>query len=168
VAAFAVVYFSLMVLFYQQRLPIHATFTVRYLVPTMPLALYLALRLPALREVLVARFQTVGVAYALTVLVGGEVLVGVFVLTSLSPGASVQLHALLALGMAASLVAWCVVESLDLTDWTVRRRQQGGAVLLGATAGTTTVFLLLSGWMHFPYGEYALPLFDALSELLRS
>lgn len=168
VLAFAVVYFSLMVLFYQQRLPLHATLTVRYLVPTMPLALYLALRLPALREVVVSRFRTVGVAYALTVLVGGELLAGVFVLLSLSVGEAVQLHALLALAMAGLLAAWCTLATLDAPWGPTERRGQIGAVLLGATAGTTTVFLLLTGWMHFPYGEYAIPIVDALSELLRS
>jgi len=168
VLAFAVVYFSLMVLFYQQRLPLHATLTVRYLVPTMPLALYVALRLPALRDVLVTRFRTVGVAYALTVLVGGELLAGLFVLLSLSVGEAVQLHALIALAMAGSLAAWCLVATLDVPWQATENRGRTGAVLLGATAGTTTVFLLLTGWIHFPYGEYAIPIFDALSELLRS
>jgi hypothetical protein len=168
VLAFAVVYFSLMVLFYQNRLPLHATLTVRYLVPTMPLALYVALRLPALRDVLLSRFRTVGVVYGLTVLVGGELLAGVFVLLSLSVGEAIQLHALLALAMAGVLVAWCLVATLDAPWGPTERRGQVGAVLLGATAGTTTVFLLLTGWIHFPYGEYAIPIFDAVSQLLRS
>lgn len=168
VLAFAVVYFSLMVLFYQQRLPLHATLTVRYLVPTMPLALYVALRLPALRDVLVSRISTVSLAYGLTVLVGGELLAGVFVFLSLSVGEAVQLHALLALAIAGALAAWCIVATLDVPWGPTERGGQVGAVLLGTTAGTTTVFLLLTGWMHFPYGEYAIPIFDALSELLRS
>lgn len=166
--AFAVVYFSLMVLFYQQRLPLHATLTVRYLVPTMPLALYLALRLPALRDVLVSRYRTVGLAWAMTVLVGGELLAGVSALSSLSVGESVQLHALLALAMGAAITIWCIVATLDVPWPPTETRGRTGAVILGATAGTTTVFLLLTGWMHFPYGEYAIPIFDALSDLLRS
>lgn len=168
VLAFAVVYFALMVLFYQSRLPLHATLTVRYLVPTMPLALYVALRLPALRDVLVSRFRTVGLAYGLTVLVGGELLAGAFILLPFSVGEAVQLHALLALATAGALAAWCLVATLDGPWGATERRGQVGAVLLGATAGTTTVFLLLTGWMHFPYGEYAIPIFDALSDLLRS
>jgi len=168
VLAFAVVYFALMILFYQQRLPLHSTLTLRFLVPTMPLALYVALRLPALRDVLVSRFRTVGLAYGLTVLVGGELLAGVFVLLSLSVGEAVQLHALLALVMAGSITAWCIVATLDVPWQATENRGRTGAVLLGATAGTTTIFLLLTGWMHFPYGEYAIPIFDALSDFLRS
>lgn len=168
VLALAGVYFSLMVLFYQERLPLHSTLTVRFLVPTMPLAVYAALRLPALRTVLIERFRTVGVTYAVTVLVGGELFAGVLVLLSPTVGEAVQLHALIALVMAGTLSAWCILVSLDGRWLPARNAGRVGAVLLGTTAGTTTVFLLLSGWMHFPYGDYALPIFDALSELLRS
>ncbi|WP_227134341.1 hypothetical protein [Halorubellus salinus] len=168
VLALAGVYFSLMVLFYQERLPLHSTLTVRFLVPTMPLAVYAALRLPALRNVLLERFRTVGMAYAVTVLVGGELFAGVLVLLSPTVGEAVQLHALVALAMAGTLSAWCIVVSLDGRWLSTRNAGRVGAVLLGTTAGTTTVFLLLAGWMHFPYGEYAIPIFDALSELLRS
>jgi hypothetical protein len=104
----------------------------------------------------------------MTVLVDGELLAGVFVLSSLSVGESVQLHALLALAMGGAITIWCIVATLDVPWPPTETRGRTGAVLLGATAGTTTVFLLLTGWIHFPYGEYAIPIFDALSELLRS
>jgi hypothetical protein len=42
-----------------------------------------------------------------------------------------------------------------------------GAACLGIAAGTTTVFLLLSGLVYFSYaGDYVLPLARLLSELL--
>jgi len=166
--AFAVTYVGLMVLFYQSRLPLHTTVTVRFLVPTMPLALLIALRLPGLRDVLEMNLRTVLLAYLSTVLVGGELLAGFFVASSLSLGEAMQLHALLALAVSIPLAIWALSSAFGFEPITRERWYQAGAILLGTAAGVTTVFVLLTGWLHFPYGEYAIPLFDALSELLRT
>jgi hypothetical protein len=168
VTGFALTYFALMLAFYQHRLPLHSMFTVRYLVPTMPLALYVSLRYPPLRNVLESERRILGLSYLLTVLAGGELITAYLMLTSHTLGERVQLHALLGLGMASMLFAWGVIATHDVRWWTREQWSRVGAVIVGVAAGLTTVFLLLTGWQHFPYGEYAIPIFDALSELLRS
>lgn len=75
VVAFAIVYAALLTLVYLPRLPLHATITVRYLLPLFPIALYGLLRLGSVRRVLEEQPVACGFAYLGGVLVGGQLLV---------------------------------------------------------------------------------------------
>lgn len=152
----------LLVLIYIPRLPLHAMVTVRYLVPVVPGLVYLLVRLSPVRRAVCTNPRSLLFAYAASVLVGGQLLVIALLLTAPSLGEAVQLHAWLGLATAFPLGAWVLVATA--TD---REAPRVGAVLLGLAAGTTTVFLLLSGLVYFAYaGDFALPLSQRVSEAL--
>ncbi|MFB6192000.1 MAG: hypothetical protein ABEI11_01625 [Haloarculaceae archaeon] len=159
---FALAVVVLFPLGYLHRLPVHASVTVRYLVPAMPFLLYLVARLPAVRAVVRGELPLLAASYAGTVFVGGQLLVLVVALRSLSLGEAVQLHAVLALAAAATSALWLLASTVS-----VRERARLGAAVLGATAGLTTVFLLLSGLEYFAYaGDFLLPAVRWLGDAL--
>jgi len=155
-------YAMLVTLIYLPRLPLHAMVTVRYLVPLVPGLVYLLVRLSPVRRAVRTNPRPLLFAYAASVLIGGQVLLLALLLTAPSRGEAVQLHAWLGLATAVPLGAWALVATA--TD---REAPRVGAVLLGLAAGTTTVFLLLSGLVYFAYaGDFALPLSQRVSEAL--
>lgn len=155
-------YVTLIVIANLPRTLVHAQVTVRYLLPILPGLVYLVVRLPAVRHVIDTRPRGLGFAYAGTVLIGGQVLLLVLLVFDPSLSEAVQLNALLGLAAALPLGAWALIATA--TD---RRAPRVGAVLLGVAAGTTTVFILLSGLVYFAYaGDFALPISQRLSEAL--
>lgn len=155
-------YVTLVVIANLPRTLVHAQVTVRYLLPILPGLVYLAVRLPAVRHVIDTRPRWLGFAYAASVLVGGQVLLLVLLVIDPSLGEAVQLNALLGLAAAIPLGTWGLVATA--TD---HRAPRIGSILLGVAAGTTTVFILLSGLVYFAYaGDFALPVSQRLSEAL--
>ncbi|EMA29240.1 hypothetical protein [Haloarcula japonica] len=159
--AFAITAFVGVVLLYASRLPLHAQVTVRYLFPLYPLGVYLLVRLPAVRRSLTDHWRMFLWTVAGTVLIGGQVAVVFVALTVNGIGEAFQLHALLALGSAVPLGIWA------LSGRSRGFAGQIGAVLLGATTGVATVFLLLTTIEYYALGDaHLLPIMRALGELL--
>lgn len=155
-------YTLLITLTYLPELPTFATVTVRYLVPILPGLVYLIIRLAPIRTAIQTAGRTLLFTYMVVVVIGGQLLVLVLLLLTPSLGEAIQLHAWFGLATALPLGAWAL-----LTTVTDREAPWVGAVLLGLAAGATTVFLLLSGFMHFSYaGDFALPLSQRVSEAL--
>ncbi|WP_101294252.1 hypothetical protein [Halegenticoccus soli] len=158
---FSLAFAGVLTLLYLPRLPLHATVTVRYLVPAVPALAYLLTRLEPVRSAARA-WRTMAWAYAATVLVGGQLLLLATLLRRPALGEAMQGHALLALAAALCLGVWGLS-----TASTARRSDRLGAVLLGAVGGVATAFLLLSGVVHFSAaGEFALPAVRVVSEAL--
>lgn len=150
---FVVVYAIVLTLVYLPRLPLHATITVRYLLPLFPLAIYGLCRLPAVRRVIDERFRVCGFAYFAGILIGGQLLVVYFWATGAARGEAVQTHALVGLATAALLAGWAVADAGGY------RNDRLGAVALGLAAASGTTFLVLAALWHFAFvGGRALPL----------
>lgn len=153
VDAFAVAYAIGLTLVYLPRLPLHATITVRYLLPLFPIALYGLFRLPAVRRVIDERYTACLVAYLGGVCIGGQLLVVYLWSIDAARGEAVQAHALVGLAVAALVAGWAVVDASGY------RNDRLGAVGLGLAAAAGTVFLVLAGLWHFAFvGAQALPL----------
>lgn len=137
---------------YLGNLPLHAQFTVRYLHPLYPLAIYAVFRLPAIRRVLTTHWSLSLWSYAGTVLVGTQLLVAWLFVTDAAYGESAQLYALIAFILGIAAGAWAVAASFD------DRFDPVGAVLIGAAAGTGTAAILLIVFVFFPIESYVLPI----------
>jgi hypothetical protein len=136
--------------FYLRRLPIHASVTVRYLHPLLPLLVYAAGRTSGVQSVIETRLRTVLWTYAAGILVGGQLLIiGLFLFTS-SIGEAVQLHALINLSFAGALGFWVLGFETVLDD---DRSLTLGAILLGLTISAGTVTMLFLSWNHLTYGD---------------
>ncbi|QCJ45914.1 hypothetical protein [Haloprofundus sp. MHR1] len=157
----AVTSFSTFSLIYLHRLPLHAMVTVRYLVPLVPILVYAVVRLESVRDAL-GEWSALGWSYVGTVAVGGQLLLLALLLDGVQLGEAIQLHALVHLAAATALALWVLFAARrDETHPRV------GAALVGVACGSTTVFLLLSGWEYFGYaGEFALPAIRVLSRAL--
>ncbi|MFB6206913.1 MAG: hypothetical protein ABEJ05_10355 [Haloglomus sp.] len=167
VDAFAVAYAVLLSLAYIPRLPIHATITVRYLVPMYPLLGYAVVRIPAIRRAIEHRGAWGAWTYAGTVLVGGQALFAMLALQESAVGESMQTHAVINLGLATLLAAWVVAATLAPRNGDSDRSDPShydtaGAVLLGLAAGAGTVLVLLASVAYFPTGGFLLPVVPAL------
>ncbi|WP_276274397.1 hypothetical protein [Haladaptatus sp. QDMS2] len=146
---------------YLPNLPLHATITVRYLLPVFPFLLYAVMRLPSVPRGVENEFATLAWAYTATILVGGQLLVLLLLVQRPALGEAVQLHALLGIGVGLAFGLWAVWRLF--TD----RGDRLGAALFGLTAGVGTLFLLLSGIEYFAYaGDFALPFVGWLAEKL--
>lgn len=145
-----VVYGVLLTLLYVHRLPVHATLTVRYLIPVFPLAIYGVVRLPWVRAALQQDGATAAFAYAGGVLVGGQLLAAAVVLVDATPDEAIQGFALLLLGFATALAGWSLASGLGY------RNTRLGAMLLGLTGAFTTNTMLLVVFYFFGLA-FALP-----------
>lgn len=156
------VYSILISLAFLPNLPVHATVTARYLLPIIPALVFLMVRLPAVRATIRNANLVGGGAYAATVLIGGQLIVLALLLKTPSIGEAMQFHAWLGLGTATLLGGWALLATITDGDY-----ERTGGVILGVTAGTTTVFLLLSGLIYFAYaGDFALPIIQRASVLI--
>lgn len=144
---------------YLPRLPLFSQITVRYLLPTMPLWLYLLGRLPPVRTALSTRFHHAAGAYLLCVTVGGVVLVGSFAWLGVAIGEAMQLHALVNLALAASTGGALLIAA----RW---ERPVVGAIAIGVAAAATTLLVGLAGLEYFAYGRPLLPITRLLSGLV--
>ncbi|MFB6082706.1 MAG: hypothetical protein ABEJ94_00495 [Halorientalis sp.] len=152
----------LFVLLYLPRLPLHAQVTVRYLHPLYLLGVYGLARLPAVRSAVTTHWQTTGLAFGGTVLIGGQLVIVALAAIDPGLGEAIQFHALLALATATVLAIWAVARTLSETV-----PERAGAVVLAVAAGVGTIFVLLSGIEYFAYaGKFALPVVRWLSAAL--
>lgn len=156
-------YALLLVVMYLPRLPVHVMFTVRYLHPLYPLAIYFVVRSSAVRRTVVERGRLLATAYALFVTVGGVLLVGVFAMYTSEVEEAVQIHARVGLAAAALLLYWMVVETLvEEADYA-----RSGAVALALAAAVPTVYSFLSAVAYFVFSDkFALPVMRVVSESL--
>lgn len=157
----AVCYLSLLAVIYVPRLPLHVTFTVRYLHPLFPICVYLLARFRIVRRVVDARARLLAASYAGFVLVGGPLFALTLAAVAGSLGGAVQLNARLALAGAAVLVYWAVVATVS------DGYERLGALAFSFAGATTTTFLVLSALSYFRYGsEFALPVVREIADLM--
>ena len=162
VDVFVVAYALLLTLAYIPRLPLHATITVRYLVPMFPLLVYAVARLPAIRRVINHRWQVAAWTYTGTVLIGGQLFLAGTTLLGMGVGESMQAHAVVNLAVAGVLAGWAVAATRLRRGDTPDRYDDTGAVLLGLATGLGTVLVLLASVAYLPVGELLLPIVPAL------
>lgn len=156
---FAISYSLLLVLLFISRLPLHAQFTVRYLLPVVPMLAYGIGRLRPVRKVVTTGGTLLTWSYALLVVIATQLAIVILILTDFSFGEIMQLHALAGLSAAGIAAAWLTTEkALGPMDTRV------GAVALALAMAVMTVFLLLSGWKYFPYGDLALPVVRLIND----
>jgi hypothetical protein len=144
-----------------ERLPVHAQFTVRYLVPVVPLGLYGVARLDAVQRVARTDWRWLVVPFLIVIGIVGTNLLVVHAVFGLAIGEAMQLHALLGLTSAIVAGSWALVAGIK-PDIDART----GAVALSLPAGVTVLFLLFSGLLYFQYADHAVPVASALSKLL--
>ncbi|WP_224333780.1 hypothetical protein [Haloprofundus halobius] len=155
------VYAVVLTLMYLPRLPIHASITVRYLLPAMPLFVYAAFRFVESRELLDYP-RALGFSYLGTVTIGTQVVLTYVLVLQANIGEAMQLHALLNLVAAVCLAVWLLAHSVAPSQ-----TRPAGAVVLGCVCGLTTSFLLLSGTIYLATDTgYVLPVVDWLNEQL--
>jgi hypothetical protein len=159
---FAVVYSVLLTIVYLPGLPsLDAQLTVRYLLPLYVFGLYGLVRLPPVRQVLHHRSALVGWTYLATVLVGGQLVLAVQLLSEMGVGEAIQFQAVLGLASAAAVGGWA------LAAGTGRHSKRLGACSLGIAAGLATAFVLLMSLAHFENAtNFALGAVDVFAEAL--
>lgn len=161
VDAFLILFTIAFSLLYVSRLPVHAQITVRYLLPIFPALVVLIVRLPAIRGVLAGQWKLLLWAYAIAVLIGGQLLVVALVVMDPGVGEAFQFHAWIGLGIAVPLAIWSLSGRHD--GWWGHT----GAVLIGLAAASVTVFLLLLTFDYFTVGNsQALPLVRAIGDVV--
>lgn len=150
-------YLVALTLVYLPRLPLFSQITVRYLVPTVPLWLYLLVRIRPVRRSVAAAPHVTGMAYLAGVIIGGLVIVGGLTLAKPALGEAMQFHALVNLGLAVVAVGGVVA---------AKKRPYLGPVGLALAGAGTTVFLGLAGLVYFPYGPSLLPIAEWFGEAI--
>lgn len=145
---FCVVYLSLMLLIYLPRLPVHTSYTVRYLHPLYPIGIYAVVRLPSIRTVIRS--------YPWWLLGGYIGVVGIGSLGTLSALAygieSLTVALVLsrvALGIGVMVAVWTVLA----TEHTRAR-----AIMLSAAAASTTVYIAFYSHVVANHLPSALPI----------
>jgi hypothetical protein len=152
--AFAVAYAVGLLGLFLGRLPAHHMLTVRYLHPLYALGVYWLVRTPAVRRAVGSAGRRLAAAAVAGLAVGVPGYVGALVLLGTTLGEGVQLYALVALCVAAT-VAVASLRAAGGTDDDVRTL----AVALGVAAGISAAFLLVSGVVLFATAdEFLLPL----------
>jgi 4-amino-4-deoxy-L-arabinose transferase-like glycosyltransferase len=148
---FVVGYLVAMALLYLPRLPLHSMVMVRYLAPTVPLAVYGVFRVPAVRAAVTEAPTVFAGAFAAGA-VSGLAFASVALVGVVSPGTAMQTHAVANLGVAAAVGAWAVTAS------ETRPRPRLGAAALGLAVAAMAVLLLCSGAAYFGDGRtFVLP-----------
>lgn len=144
--------------FYLPYLPIHAQITMRYLVPTFPLLLYFAFRLPSVRQVFAEQLGTFTWTYVAAILIGSQAVVVAIALLGGGIGAGMAVYPAVGLTTALAVATWSLATSLG------RELPRVGAVVLGIAAASTTVFTLTYHVFYSPtVGRLVLPVVDALA-----
>lgn len=159
---FIAVYSGLIVLAYLPRSLGQAQVTVRYFLPILPGLVYFIVRQPQIRLATRSNGRILLFSYVIGVFIGGQLLILILLINTLSLGEAVQLHALIGLGLAFLVGTWTIISSIS-----ENMPPRIGAVCLGFAGAATTVFILLSGIVYFAYaGHFTLPVMQWLSELL--
>jgi len=136
---------------YLPRLPLYAMFTLRYVLPVMPLLLYAVARMPPVRSAAASAPRTLGGTWGVTVAVVGGGFVCTLAVLGLARGEVIQFLALSGLVTALALAAATATRP-------IHERDQVMATALGVAAGTTTVFVLATGLLVYADGNHALDL----------
>jgi 4-amino-4-deoxy-L-arabinose transferase-like glycosyltransferase len=149
------------VLVYNSRLPLNTQVTVRYLLVLYPLGIVLLARAAATRQLLETQRSPLLWSYGAGVALGSQLLLAYFVIGQYAVGEAARVHALLGFGLGVVAAITTVASVAD------RRVEPVAAVALGLAAAAGTVFLLLTGFVHFAFiGEYVLPVVGAVSDML--
>jgi hypothetical protein len=144
-----------------ERLPLHTQITVRYLVPVVPLGLYGIARLGPVGRVARADTRWLAGAYFGTLAIGGVGFLAAHALLGLALGEAMQLHALVNLASAGLLAIWALI-----VGFSVDVDARVSVVAVTVPAALTTLFLGFAGLGYFDYAQFALPLAEAIAELL--
>lgn len=152
VDAFAVCYTLVLLLVFLPRLPIHASITVRYLLPCYPLAVYGLARVPAVRRVVTERPRICSFVVASGLVIGGQLLVLYLWWIDATMGEAFQTHAIVGLAAASLVVVWVAADGAG------RRSDRFGAVALGLAAAAGAALVVLAGLWHLAFvGPRAVP-----------
>lgn len=152
-AGYATLYFPL--------LPLHTQITVRYILPSIPVLVYLVARRSVVGRSVEAEPRALVVSYAVVSLVGLTGTVAVFPVLDLAVGEAMQLHALVNLGVCSLLLIATATARAGFIDDT-----RVTAAVLGVTGAATTVLVVRMQLVYFEYGTYAVPVVRELADLL--
>ncbi|WP_340100244.1 hypothetical protein [Salinibaculum salinum] len=159
--ALAVLFGVGFVLIYNSRLPLNTQVTVRYILVLYPLGVVLLARAAATRRLLETQRSPLLWSYGAGVALGGQLLLAYFVVGQYAVGEAARVHALLGVGLGVVAAMTTVASTVD------RRVEPVAAAALGLAAAAGTVFLVLTGLVHFAFiGEYVLPVVGAVSDML--
>jgi 4-amino-4-deoxy-L-arabinose transferase-like glycosyltransferase len=143
------------------RLPIHHSYTTRYLHPVYPLAIYGMFRLPVITQAVEKRIRTLVLAFEAVVLLGLPVVYGLLYVASPGLGDVYQSYAVVGLVCSAFVIgAGGYQLARDLDGRLV-------AVSLGCAAGVATVFYVINATILVHYGISAFPFLEKLFAQLR-
>jgi hypothetical protein len=157
----AVAYVVSLALFNLDRLPLHAMWTVRYLVSLVPIGLYLVGRLEPVRRVVLEETRLLLYSYTGLVLVGGQMLVVYLVTFSPTRGEALQLHGILGLLTAAVVSIWAVGTVLNLYE-----DRRVGAVAVAIPLASGSLFVLLTGLEYFVVGHFGIAVSEIVSDAI--
>lgn len=159
--AFALVFVLAFTLLYMSRLPLHAMWTVRYLLPIVPFGLYFVGRLQPVRRAIAQAAPTLLYTYSGLVLIGGQLLVVGLIWLNPTLGEVIQFHGLLGQVTAAIAALWVLATSLQLIE-----DQRISAASLATPLAAGTLFVLLTGLEYFVNGTFALGMSQQLSHAI--
>ncbi|ELZ26366.1 hypothetical protein [Natrinema limicola] len=150
---FVAIYTILITLLYIYRLPIHAALTVRYVYPLFPLAIYAVARLSWVRTTVTERPLWLGLTYAGSVLIGGQLALITVVTKGYTADETIQGIALLSLAVTAGTGLWSLAGAFDRTNTSI------GAILLGVGSGLATILMCVFAFSFFgPTAKFVLSL----------
>ncbi len=169
--AFVVLYTAWLLVIYIPRLPLHVTYTVRYLYPMYPLGLYAVARLAIVQRTVDMAWRRLLASYAATVIAGGVGMLLMLGFVIANPSGfgrhmdaytkAFRLHALAGATGGVLVAGWGGYAAYT------GDAERVGATWLGIAAGVTTVFLVLVALRYFAFtSQYAIPISRTVARLL--
>ena len=169
--AFVVLYTAWLLVIYLPRLPLHVTYTVRYLYPIYPLGLYAVARLAIVRRTVDVAWRRLLTSYAAAVIIGGVGMLAVLGFVIANPDGfarhmdtyadAFRIHAIAGAAIGVLVAAWSGYAAYTGDG------EQVGATWLGIAAGVTTLFLVFAALRYFAFtSQYAVPISRAVARLL--
>lgn len=155
----AVAMAAVFLIIYLPLLPLKSMITLRYVLPEMPLLLYLVCRLGPVRTAIVDAAGHLARGYLATLALGGLGYLVVFTALDPAVGEALQFHALVGLATAA-------LGLVSVATWPVYRDARAVAVGVAVPAGATTLFLCSAALWQLQYGTYALDVARMIAESL--
>lgn len=169
--AFVILHAAWLIIIYVPRLPLHTTYTVRYLYPLYLYGIYAVARIEFVQQTVHMAWRRLLIYYLLTILLGGAALVGLLAVLDSNPSgfnrhmdmytAAFQVHALAGALSGLLVGAWSIYAAMKTISGRV------GAIVLGNAAGITTLYILFASLRYFAFtSQYAIPLSRVLARLL--
>jgi hypothetical protein len=169
--AFVVLYTAWLLVIYLPRLPLHVTYTVRYLYPIYPLGLYAVARLTIVHRTVDVAWRRLLTSYAAAVIIGGVGMLAVLGFVIANPNGfarhmdtyadAFRIHAIAGAAIGVLVAAWSGYAAYTGDG------EQVGATWLGIAAGVTTLFLVFAALRYFAFtSQYAVPISRAVARLL--